>query len=173
MLDNRCRSRHIAFVSSSSCVVVVCCCQCWRVLVFIIQASFFFVICHFCLSFCRPTGFRPLFICLFPSVQPFSELVALFSVCFSLRGVHFRSILRQMTSRCYCQIMTRAKLVVCHFGQNIVWVGTLLFPFSWLSVGVLSVVVIWPRRYYVHIFSPADILLLFGFTRKEIEGEKK
>ena len=69
MLDNRCRSRHIAFVSSSSCVVVVCCCQCWRVLVFIIQASFFF--CHLSFLFILLSSNRfPSAIYLFISVRP-------------------------------------------------------------------------------------------------------
>jgi hypothetical protein len=71
--------------------------------------------------------------------------------------------LKQMTSPspCYCQIMTRAKLVVYRSRQNIVGVGTHCTLLPFVSVGSLSVWrCIW--RSCTHLHQPY-ILLLFGF----------
>lgn len=143
------------------------------------SGKFFF--CHLSFLFILLSSNRfPSAIYLFISVRPtffFLNLLHFFlCLFFSLRGVHFRSIFKANDIT-----LLLSDNDTCKTSRLSLWTKHRL---GWYIIVPLFVIVgwrvlvcccyIWPRRYYVHIFSPADILLLFGFKkRKEIEGERK
>lgn len=172
MLDNRCRSRHIAFVSSS-CVVVVCCCQCWRVLVFIIQASFFFLSSVISVYILLSSNWFPSAIYLFISVRPTFFFLNLlhFSLClfFSLRGVHFRSIFKANDIT-----LLLSDNDTCKTSRLSLWTK---YRLGWYIIVPLFVIVgwrvlecccyIWPRRYYTYTSSALQTFYFYLVSNKK------